>query len=153
MSNVNVDDMMNSELKKYLDCFIEYTTSGKINALIFNINTSLFEDVYKSKEFDDLISKNKEIFSIKYENTVQNQIRFNIKNETSQFEVTNEYDACSIIKNWWYFKNFNLFSNTHITKQIFLEWTASNYAKNRKHLQEIIDSIPNINLDYVTFMY
>lgn len=155
------NDAMNKNEKLYIDYFIQYKESGYLNILsqeeILNVRQK-----YLNKEYDEKMQKILEIASFNNIENDKNQIKlplkFKITNETTSFQVEHIYDACSIIKNWWYFKDFNIFANTQISKEIFYEWTVFNYNGSisdifKKNVDEIVNSLPILNIDYVTFMY
>jgi hypothetical protein len=145
---------MDKDEKIYIDCFILYKLSGKIHSMITSINLIAIQLIYKNSEFDKKIEEIKETVKFIHTKQITNIItKFIITNDITEFKVENEYDACSILKNWWYFKNFNLFSNTHISYKVFNDWVMNHYKKTQKEVDEIVEKLQTINIDYVTFIY
>jgi hypothetical protein len=146
---------MNDTEKLYLDSFILYKITGKIHVFVTTIKNTDVREIYRNKDFEEKIKEICEIVEFFFKSKKLYDIisTFIITNEVTDFKVENEYDACSILNNWWYFKNFDLFSNKHISYKVFNDWVVKHYNKQQQDIDKIVEKLQTLNIDYVTFIY
>lgn len=152
--NINKIQLMKQAEFWYINYWFLYKMTNKIHAGVIQHFEKLNEikNKYKDDEFDKKIENAVKIIDVTI-GEARIKVLPILKKETTQFEVSNIYDAACVIKNWWYFRDFNLFCNTHISQEIFTEWSMEMFSVNKDRLNELIESTARIDLDYVTFIY
>lgn len=149
---------------KYLDCWFFYRITKYIHifSLYFKKNDKEPNEIYRDKVYDEVLNNALNIINVSNAQLNLNvDCEFIIKSETCSFKIENKYDAAHVIKNWWYFKNFDVFNNSHITKEIFTEWCIykfkiskiKNNDTNEYEIDELVQKSKMLDIDYVTFIY